>query len=1295
MTTINRFLSLFLGLFFQVVVANNIDLLFVMKEYRERPQLLRAAEMAVESINKKAELLPDSELRINLVDISLNLDNMRNLAETFYQFEENLVGYIGPFSSDVAIDLGAFINALEIPMQSGTCTAPELSNANKYKFFGRTSASGIFYAEALAGQILKAGFKRIALFCLDTSYGLGLTNALKDILEKESVQIIDLVTHPERSTLEDDEEFFRIVDEKLDKLEALGSHVIFYNGYEGTQVLRRAMKKNMLGVQKDGATYQWLLGDAMCKRDNIATVNAQCSSQECEDDLPNLRKAMRGIICANVSIRKDDNWQKMWDSLTGEGQLTEEEIADTGLTSWADSAMYSYCPFFYDSVLTYAEAIHALCLEELPKYGSWSNCYKDLRNQGAGILDKMKEVDFYGASGRVKFLENLDREVVLDLVSYQYSSSTDYDFEIYGTFTPAIQLVSPLQQSMTTFRHITYANLESTPPETMIKAEIPPVFVQFGWISVFFSGIATEFGIFLALKKRNKLHGLVLISFPTLVCLASALMLWFVMLMVSSLMTINPQPEQVALAVWLDFLSVLVISAAASILLSRTYRFYTIATNSKLRAITHSKFHQIYTVIFTISIPVVCTIIRVLPILSDSEKSFSDLSILQNDDMSSYFAIPSCIYEQLVAPPKYVSYAIFTSIAFVFCVCVTVSILARKSCTKPVIQQKPLAYQELQTLSKCSIIFAFILFLSFSFRFAIQKGAFKDSMSDRRGFDNFNESLSARIIITNVKLRIVGVFFCWFTSLIGFQKHYWREFFKKMFKKGTITTNSHISSVPIVLANHMNWTKTGDTAYTLDSSLIHILRQVVDDETYNPNDPDGTTGTNIKTQQQSNEFDSSDDDDENDDSDNIMPSQASTNSFGSATHNHVIKTKKKNRTKNKNYSVNYNNSQHPFHMAMNHSMQSIIQRTQSIAFEWNNTSPCNSVTTVENTTTGIISPKETAAIKHTQNIANKAKTTLASNIIFGKRLKNQLITPLPLSKIPKSGSGSLAMQGRHSSRTVNQPPITTTTSMTHNHSSNRSIHNNNNNTHSAKTTFTTINTDNDMDSNSQHSSCSSGRFSNVSSHSRSGSRPPSVRSVGSFNIGASNTTANGLVITKAGSSQIKSARTLNNSVQGNLGNGNNIDRFYASFGIDSFISTEVSLQSQLKADGDDINSITRVSLPHVNNDMNDPSRMMLPLKQSSGMVLTVNKVPQDFNGDESVETFEKALVCMSQRKLKRTIRRLDDDIAQILRRFDGCRDHVQYIDHTLANLTGYWEILQVRYRRLLSSRVSACVGDLE
>eukprot|EP01029_Cantina_marsupialis_P014177 TRINITY_DN3138_c0_g2_i2.p1 TRINITY_DN3138_c0_g2~~TRINITY_DN3138_c0_g2_i2.p1 ORF type:complete len:868 (-),score=195.70 TRINITY_DN3138_c0_g2_i2:859-3462(-) len=778
-------------------VPEVIQLSFLMKGVDTRPQLMKAAEIAANTVNNDESILPGSNIEFNLVDLSLALDNLKGMAESMAQYP-SFAGYVGPYASGTAATIGTFCNVLNIPYISGTSTSPVLSNKAEedgYPMFSRTSPGGLLYAEALIRIMKDAGWKRIGVFSSDTPYGLGLTSAVKEMMTKNKIQIIDHVTHP--TLLENSKSSVEAaVNIALDKLKEAGASIIFYHGLEAALIMRLAMQKNMLGNQNSGV-YQWLLGDSSCNSATFSEGNVFCDD-ECIAQLGNMRKAMRGTMCANAKMNADEDWIANWDTETGEGKLTEEEMAITGLTNWSGLNRYPYGIFYHDGVLTFAHAIHKVCQNDLLKYGSFSNCYKDLRSRGRDIIKAASEVEFEGASGKVYFDESQDRVFEMNMVSYHYDSedTSNFGFMPYATHVAKTDTVEAIEGEVPMF-----ANLGSSPPADMTKSELSKTFQTTLLVFVFpllliFSG----FGISRVLKNKKEFRGKVFLSAPTLVSIITVLILWGLIRVIADLTVFNPG-NLTSIGVLVDLISPILLCAILSFIFSRVWRFRAVTSNKRLVSISFSKFHQAHTLLILAAIPIGVAVLRLSPVMFGDITLNSELTLQDNAD-EEYFKISELLYDEILGKDSLILWSMAGLILYIAAVASFTTFMGYKSIDANLQKHKPVAAIELSSMIRLNGTIATLVLIRGITDIGFRFGFFDGAVVTHEGFDNETTGITGNSIRTLVIFRSICSILMWIVTIYYVLTHHWNVLFHKRVSLNTSSVAYSASSATNTTTKH-------------------------------------------------------------------------------------------------------------------------------------------------------------------------------------------------------------------------------------------------------------------------------------------------------------------------------------------------------------------------------------------------------------------------------------------------------------------------------------------------------------
>ncbi|ACV48533.1 MULTISPECIES: ABC transporter substrate-binding protein [Halomicrobium] len=150
----------------------------------------RATEQAVRDINA-AGGINGQRVELTAIDSEATVETA---VEGYREFAESGgIGFVGGLVSDVSIALSQEVADDEIMEVSPASTAPQLTTAGRVddrKFFGRTVPSDGLQAAAMAKVVddsLYIGADSVALLSIDNSFGAGLAEAQRSLLDAEIV----------------------------------------------------------------------------------------------------------------------------------------------------------------------------------------------------------------------------------------------------------------------------------------------------------------------------------------------------------------------------------------------------------------------------------------------------------------------------------------------------------------------------------------------------------------------------------------------------------------------------------------------------------------------------------------------------------------------------------------------------------------------------------------------------------------------------------------------------------------------------------------------------------------------------------------------------------------------------------------------------------------------------------------------------------------------------------------------------------------------------------------------------
>eukprot|EP01029_Cantina_marsupialis_P019494 TRINITY_DN4526_c0_g1_i1.p1 TRINITY_DN4526_c0_g1~~TRINITY_DN4526_c0_g1_i1.p1 ORF type:complete len:1015 (+),score=197.39 TRINITY_DN4526_c0_g1_i1:260-3046(+) len=702
--------------------------------------------MAVESLNANSTSL---NLTLHLVDIEDGSDTLRILSEKLFEYPK-AIGIVGPYSSGTSQEISTLNTVLDKPYISGTSTSPALSDDEIYPMFGRTSASGQLNAIALSKIVIQAGWRRMAFINEDTVYGSGLIESVMNLANNNGIQVIDQVVHPASGSLTLDE-MKDVIDTQLETLKVQHSYVIMYHGLLGQLVLLRALKKNMIGIQENGITYQWLLGDAMCY-DLIATARGDCDA-ECLEALPQLREAMRGIVCGQAAYEFDNDWiDNVWDVENGEGKLTTEQIEKSRMTDWSGVNRYSYVPHYYDAVLVYHHAIEIICKDKTSN--ELDNCLSELPNQGSTIIETIKNVEFDGRTRKVSFLENIDRALPINLVSFHNNgTSNEYGFQEFGEFLPS-ELVQEGQAELSIDEPY-YANLSNKPPADMFRANIPSSIRDITWCFYVLSAVLCVLVLIVMIKHQKVANGATFLSFKNIVLMVISILVTEAIVIFASLDTINPSSITiVSLVESLAYLCPMIILA---IVLGRVYRLKKVVFNKSLSSIRFSKLFNVYCVAVVISLPFVIVMQGILRNWNHLDEEM----ILQDENEQNFFSLANIIFDKF-NDSNVMIWSHCVLMMYCSLMAFILAFWAHKCAGSNIRRIKPLTAKELLDLSRCAtfltILFLIDSVLMYILAYSGDSSNNGDEINDRIAFDNGDSKITIERLKWIICSKIISIF---------------------------------------------------------------------------------------------------------------------------------------------------------------------------------------------------------------------------------------------------------------------------------------------------------------------------------------------------------------------------------------------------------------------------------------------------------------------------------------------------------------------------------------------------------
>ena len=134
--------------------------------YTEGPILLPAAELAVEQINRRQDLLSDYSVNVTVVNSACNLEDttLVNFVETFFHSDIHFAGIVGPACSDAAEVVSAITGEAGVSILNfHIVSSPQLTDRSRYGYSFGTTGSSHSYVGLFIQLMIMNGWQSVAV----------------------------------------------------------------------------------------------------------------------------------------------------------------------------------------------------------------------------------------------------------------------------------------------------------------------------------------------------------------------------------------------------------------------------------------------------------------------------------------------------------------------------------------------------------------------------------------------------------------------------------------------------------------------------------------------------------------------------------------------------------------------------------------------------------------------------------------------------------------------------------------------------------------------------------------------------------------------------------------------------------------------------------------------------------------------------------------------------------------------------------------------------------------------------
>ena len=359
----------------------------VQPSYHDGPIILPAAQLAVQEINSREDLLAGYTVNLTVANSACNLqgETLINFVREVFNSGPSFVGVVGPACSDAAELVGAIASQSGVALPTFHITSsPRLSNRKQFGYTYGTVSSSLGYVKLFTSLIKANQWRSVAIFYEESKifYSSAYSLFIKRLRN----------AFPERQVV-----FSSPISEIYLPLSSIMEHRVRIVFILATSDL---MQRIFCRISRNFPhlmfpTYQFVLMEVR-NYYFFSPATFSYNGQQYYCSVREVTAVMEGALLTHVQLELSDNSTVLVSGLTY-GQYLEQyrdilagnvDVNDT--TEWANP--------FYDGVWSLALALNGSAAA-LQLTGNTLNS----REVTVVIQDEVLKLDFQGASGRISF----------------------------------------------------------------------------------------------------------------------------------------------------------------------------------------------------------------------------------------------------------------------------------------------------------------------------------------------------------------------------------------------------------------------------------------------------------------------------------------------------------------------------------------------------------------------------------------------------------------------------------------------------------------------------------------------------------------------------------------------------------------------------------------------------------------------------------------------------------------------------------------------------------------------------
>ncbi|XP_017773040.1 PREDICTED: uncharacterized protein LOC108560102 isoform X2 [Nicrophorus vespilloides] len=379
--------------------------------------IVKGALMAVEAINANTSVLPNYKFELLVGNGECRADKvMKTFIDYITTVYDKLVGVLGPACSETVEPLQGVSKYYKTMLISYSAEGSFFSDSDKYPYFFRTIGENKHYQHVYLDLLKSLGWKRVAALTEDGQKYTEYISHMQDMLEGNGVTFISNTKFPRDRDRD-------AMNRYLQDLQRKRARIIIADvfGQVARHVMCEASKLRM--TAKEG--YVWFLPTWLNNTWYDTTYFNQHNNESVNCTTATMIEAINGYFAITHAYFSDDN-DLMQENITV-GAWREKYRHAAGLDQ------SSYAGYAYDGVWTYA-----LALDTLLKTNPEATTDLHSVNVTNKLTQIIKDIDFNGVSGRIKFRGGSTRFSMINILQWYNNQS-----RLIGRYFPNISESSP------------------------------------------------------------------------------------------------------------------------------------------------------------------------------------------------------------------------------------------------------------------------------------------------------------------------------------------------------------------------------------------------------------------------------------------------------------------------------------------------------------------------------------------------------------------------------------------------------------------------------------------------------------------------------------------------------------------------------------------------------------------------------------------------------------------------------------------------------------------------------------